>query len=145
MFEGVVLCNDATLKVENGRFQKNAGVPTEAAMCTLGLKIGCGGSSREPGMIQTYREKKKRVTAVPFASEHKFMCCWHRDTDGKIVMHVKGAPDRILPRSKDQVINDDISSTEPIVTKFWEDKAAEMSAQVWGGRGERWRGLQHNR
>ena len=76
------------------------------------------------------REKKKRVAAVPFASEHKFMCCWHRDTDDKIVMHVKGAPDRILPRARDQVTNDDVSSTEPIVTKFWEDKAAEMSAQV---------------
>ena len=129
MFEGIVLCNDATLKVQDGRYQKDAGVPTEAAMCTFGLKIGCGGSSREPATIIAFREKKKRVAAVPFASEHKFMCCWHRDTDGKVVMHVKGAPDRILPQAKDQVTNDDLKSTQPLDTKFWEDKAAEMSGQ----------------
>ena len=132
MFEGTVLCNDATLKKITGghttRYDKDAGVPTEAAMCTLGLKLGCGGSSREPEQILQYRKRKPRKAAVPFASEHKFMCCFHADA-GEIVCHVKGAPDRLLPRCKDQVMGDTLSTTQALVTKFWEDKASEMSAQ----------------
>jgi potassium/sodium efflux P-type ATPase len=139
MFEGIVLCNDATLKkaeMKSGNWiwQLDAGVPTEGAMCTLGLKMGCAGAGvdLDPEQILLYRKQKPRIAAVPFASEHKFMCCFHRydEPDQKgIIMHVKGAPDRLLPRCKSQIIDDDLTKSEPIVTRFWEDKAAEMSAQ----------------
>lgn len=97
-------------------------------MCTLGLKLGCGGSSKAPEMITQFRNKKPRKAAVPFASEHKFMCCFHQD-GADIICHVKGAPDRLLPCCKDQVEGDDLRITKPLVNKFWEQKAAEMSAQ----------------
>jgi magnesium-transporting ATPase (P-type) len=124
MFEGVVLCNDASINKEiqrAGIVYKPVGYPTEAALCTLGLKIGVPD-------LKTFRAHKPRVSAVPFASEHKFMCTVHADKPDVLVMHVKGAPDRILPFCKDQIAGDDVSGTSPLTQAFWDQKASEMSA-----------------
>jgi magnesium-transporting ATPase (P-type) len=124
MFEGVVLCNDASINKEvlrSGTVFKPVGYPTEAALCTLGLKIGVPD-------LKSFRAHKPRVSAVPFASEHKFMCTVHTDKPGVLTMHVKGAPDRVLPFCKDQFAGDDISAAAPLDRGFWDRKASEMSS-----------------
>ncbi|EKX34242.1 hypothetical protein GUITHDRAFT_80735 [Guillardia theta CCMP2712] len=128
MFEGVVLCNDSGLNVDsiNGRMTYiPVGYPTEVALLTLGMKLGIPD-------LHIFKKAHPRVAAVPFASEHKFMCCVHAtstDPNAPLVLHVKGAPDRILPRCKNQVCEDDVNRTQPLVTKFWEDRAADMSSE----------------
>jgi magnesium-transporting ATPase (P-type) len=125
MFEGVVLCNDASINKEtkrSGTVYTPVGYPTEAALCTFGIKIGVPD-------LKSFRAQKPRVASVPFASEHKFMCTVHADVEPHVlVMHVKGAPDRVLPFCQDQVSGDNISQTSPITRDFWDQKAAEMSA-----------------
>ena len=70
---------------------------TEAALLTLGIKLGI------PEDLRAFRESRPRRGAVPFASEHKFMCCVHADGRGGLRLHVKGAPDRVLACCQDQV------------------------------------------
>jgi magnesium-transporting ATPase (P-type) len=129
MFEGVVLCNDASLLTETrptgGTVYKPVGYPTEAALCTLAHKLGVSD-------LRDFRELKPRVAAVPFASEHKFMCTVNAEGPrvvSPLVMHVKGAPDRVLPLCKDQVIDDDVRSSAPLARQFWDDQVAAMSAE----------------
>jgi magnesium-transporting ATPase (P-type) len=126
MFEGIVLCNDAGLQRSPGPGQQELytvlGYPTEAALLTLGIKLGIHD-------LQSFRDSRPRRGAVPFASEHKFMCCVHDDGAGGLVLHVKGAPDRILARCKDQVAGDDLSSTEPLDPGVWEQSVATLSSQ----------------
>ena len=65
MFEGIVLCNDAGLMHAPGpggqELYTIVGYPTEAAMLTLGVKLGVAD-------LRTFRESRPRRGAVPFAS-----------------------------------------------------------------------------
>ncbi len=130
MFEGVVLCNDAGLQCAPSQSPGQpelytiVGYPTEAALLTMGVKLGISD-------LRAFRESRPRRGAVPFASEHKFMCCVHDDgrAGEGLVLHVKGAADRILGLCKDQVAGDDLSRTEPVDAALWERSVATLSAQ----------------
>ena len=130
MFEGGVLCNDSGIIQNLNHKNPNVpvawepvGYPTEVSLLTMGMKLGIED-------VKTFKDMQPRKGSVPFASEHKFMCCVHAtstDAGAPLTIHVKGAPDRLIPRCKDQVINDDLSQTGPIDEQFWQDKAAQMS------------------
>ena len=82
-----VLCNDAQLHEEQGRWQV-VGDPTEGALLVAGQKAGFTqhvGSAEWP-----------RLDSIPFESQHRFMATWHRDADGASWIFVKGAPERLL-------------------------------------------------
>ena len=82
-----VLCNDAQLHEEDGRWRV-VGDPTEGALLVAGQKAGFTqhvGSAEWP-----------RLDSIPFESQHRFMATWHRDADGQAWIFVKGAPERLL-------------------------------------------------
>ena len=82
-----VLCNDAQLRDEEGRWSV-VGDPTEGALLVAGQKAGFTqhvGSAEWP-----------RLDSIPFESQHRFMATWHRDADGQSWIFVKGAPERLL-------------------------------------------------
>jgi P-type Ca2+ transporter type 2C len=83
------LCNDAAL-VEDGGAWTVRGDPTEGALLVLGRKAGL-----DPEALQV---DFPRVAEVPFSSDVKRMSTFHRDRDG-VLMFVKGAPERLLPRA----------------------------------------------
>ncbi len=129
MLEGAILCNDAALNAAPGPTQQTlytaVGYPTEAALLTLGMKLGIPD-------LRTFQDARPRRGAVPFASEHKFMCCVHADgpsDSAGLRMHVKGASDRVLAWCKDQVAGDDPSRTEPLNRGLWERSVAVLSEQ----------------
>jgi magnesium-transporting ATPase (P-type) len=131
MLEGAVLCNDAALNAAPGPTQQTlytaVGYPTEAALLTLGMKLGIPD-------LRAFQDSRPRRGAVPFASEHKFMCCVHADgpsdSDGAgLRMHVKGASDRVLAWCKDQVAGDDPFRAEPLDRGLWERSVAALSEQ----------------
>ncbi len=82
-----MLCNDASLKENNGKWVLR-GDPTEGALLTLGLKTGLDYSR----LLQEYA----RVAEIPFDSERKRMSTLHQDRSG-FLMCLKGAPESLLP------------------------------------------------
>lgn len=82
-----VLCNDANLKSEGGKWHLR-GDPTEGALLTLGLKAGL-----TPERLQ---QDYPRVAEIPFDSNRKRMTTVHQDRTG-LLLCLKGAPENILP------------------------------------------------
>ncbi len=82
-----LLCNDASLKEEGGKWLLR-GDPTEGALLTLGLKAGLDHGR----LLQVY----PRVAEIPFDSERKRMSTLHQDRSG-FLMCLKGAPESLLP------------------------------------------------
>ncbi|KAG2483675.1 hypothetical protein HYH03_017478 [Edaphochlamys debaryana] len=127
LLEGAVLCNDSALSATpdpaSGRtLYKPMGAPTEAALLTLGAKMGLG-------TTQELTEAKPRLAAVPFESEFKFMATAHDEGGGRRVLWVKGAPDRLLPMCSQQVLGDDLSSLGSLDGPYWAGAQAALGSQ----------------
>jgi Ca2+-transporting ATPase len=86
-----VLCNDAHLRVEDGR-PGLVGDPTEGALVVLAAKGGI-----DPEGV---RHELARAGEVPFDSSTKFMATLHPHPDdpGRSLVVVKGAPDVVMAR-----------------------------------------------
>jgi magnesium-transporting ATPase (P-type) len=120
-----VLCNDAEIRQEDGLW-KVEGDPTEGALYPFGNKLGFD--------RKTAREMYPRIDAIPFESEHKFMATLHKDSDGKQMILVKGAPEIILEHCEHQATSG--GKPEPLDRGYFM-KASDMLA----GQGERVLGL----
>lgn len=83
----MVLCNDATLREEDGEWVVD-GDPMEGALLTAGRK----------GDIDPAFESQSwtRTDVIPFESEHQFMATLNHDHEGHGRIYVKGAPERLL-------------------------------------------------
>ncbi|MCR2818354.1 cation-transporting P-type ATPase [Microbacterium sp. zg.Y1090] len=112
------LCNDAHLAEREGggdgpRYAL-VGEPTEGALKVVALKGGV--STRGT----------RRVAVVPFDSAYKFMGTLIESADGARAVLVKGAPDRLLERSRTQRGAD---GAEPLDIPFWEAAIDDLSSQ----------------
>jgi len=85
-----MLCNDAAL-IETGGAWTVRGDPTEGALLVLGRKAGL-----DP---EALHREFPRVAEIPFSSDVKRMSTFHQGADG-VLMFVKGAPERLLPRAQ---------------------------------------------
>lgn len=86
MVHAGMLCNEAKLH-PNGEQWTPEGDPTEAALIALAYKTG----------LDPERENEwSRVDVIPFASEHRYMATLNRNAEGRYVIYVKGAPERVL-------------------------------------------------
>ncbi|PIE07506.1 MAG: ATPase P [Rhodobacterales bacterium] len=83
LLETVLTCNRARLDRDDGEWQMT-GTPTEGALVTLAWKGWCARAG-EP------------LAELPFSSERKRMSVLTAGADG-YVLHVKGAPERVLDR-----------------------------------------------
>jgi len=84
-----LLCNDAILKEQDGRWEIQ-GDPTEGALVV---------SARKGGLAEGLRAKFPRRDTIPFDSLHQYMATLHETarTDARVA-YVKGAVERILER-----------------------------------------------
>jgi magnesium-transporting ATPase (P-type) len=74
------------------------------------------------------RQQYKRIGVIPFESDYKFMCTFHEVTgSSKVLVYVKGAPDRLIARSKFEMAAD--SSLKPIEEDKWSQNSAELSSR----------------
>ena len=89
MLTGGLLCSDATLNQEGGRWFVN-GDPTEGALVVLAAKADLQQDDARNGA--------PRVAELPFSSERKRMSTVHRMPDGRFLAFVKGAPEVVLER-----------------------------------------------
>ncbi|GAB3095891.1 cation-transporting P-type ATPase [Isoptericola nanjingensis] len=118
----MMLCNDARVVPGEpggqGEDWRLVGEPTEGALRSLGMKAG----------FETTGWSRRDL--VPFESENKYMATLDRAPDGAEVVHLKGAPDRVLDRCTTQTAPD--GTAQPIDRAFWEAQIDEI-----GGRGLR--------
>ncbi len=113
----VQLCNDANLREREGEWRMD-GDPTEGALLTLALKSGL-----DP---MAARAQFRRLDSIPFESEHRFMATLHHDHHGEHVIHVKGAPERVLAMCADEQHPD---NPQPLRPAYWHEQIEALAAQ----------------
>ncbi len=89
------------------------GEPTDGGIRTFAMKAGVTATA-------------DRVAEVPFDSDHKYMATLDDLADGRVV-HLKGAPDRLLDRCDRQLSAH--GTPEELERVFWEDKIEEIGAK----------------
>jgi len=89
LMKGSLLCNDAELIVEEGKWRIK-GDPTEGALVVVAAKAG----------LQKTEVQKKypREGEIPFSSERKRMTTLHSTTQSDQIVYMKGAPETVLER-----------------------------------------------
>jgi magnesium-transporting ATPase (P-type) len=110
----MAVANDATLAEQDGRWSV-VGEPTEGALRALADKAGFAEGSHH------------RVAVVPFESEHKLMATLDETPDGRLVVHVKGAPDRVMDRCVAERGPD--GAARPLDRAEWDARVEELSAR----------------
>ena len=108
------VANDAVVRQHDGQWQV-VGEPTEGALRTLADKLHLDVSD------------VTRQAVVPFESEHKLMATLDEFPDGARMIHVKGAPDRILDRCAAERAGD--GSPRPLDRTAWDARVEELSAE----------------
>jgi P-type Ca2+ transporter type 2C len=106
-------CNDASLdKKEDGEW-KLQGTTTEGSLLTLAYKAGL--TDFNP----------KRIDTIPFESEHKYMATLN-EIDGKRVVFLKGAPERLLEVCDKQATAD---GDKDIDRELWKERMDSVAAR----------------
>ncbi|MDH7480835.1 MAG: HAD-IC family P-type ATPase [Armatimonadota bacterium] len=113
LFEALVLCNDARLHHEDNGW-RIVGDPTEGALVVAGEKLGLRKHELE--------DEQKRIAELPFDSQRRYMATLHLLPDGRKIVYVKGAPEKILAMSGTYLKSNDVL---PLTS----DKAAEFVAR----------------
>jgi magnesium-transporting ATPase (P-type) len=124
---GGVLCSKCTLGL-NGTREGEIGNPTELSILRAAYWAGID--------VNAAKEASPIIAEVPFSSDYKFMATVHEskpENDGpgledKLVIHVKGAPDRMVKLCNTQAVAGQIGKTEPIDADFWQDQIAILSS-----------------
>lgn len=110
------LCNDAVLKVQDGVWRVE-GDPMEGALLTFSGKMDFD--------ARIEQQHWARTDAIPFDAKHRFMATLNHDHEGHACIFVKGAPERIMAMSQDQLDGD---SCEPLDLDYWQSKSDEIAA-----------------
>ena len=124
---GGVLCSKCTLG-KDGTREGEIGNPTELSILRATYWAGVD--------VNDMKDEVPVIAEVPFSSEYKFMATIHNskeENDGpgmedKLIVHVKGAPDRMIPLCKNQAKGGVISETEPIDRDRWIEQIAILSS-----------------
>ena len=111
------LCNDFELRQIDGLW-KVEGDPTEAALYPFATKLGLDRDGE--------RQKRRRIDAIPFESEHKFMATLHEEQDGGRLLLVKGAPEVIFAHCDRQETE---KGPEPLRPTIGATPPIELAAQ----------------
>ena len=129
IFVGGILCSKCVLG-DNGGKQGEIGNPTELSIVRAAYFGGV--------KVSEVKHSAPVIAEVSFSSEYKFMATVHEpilENDGKdymndLVIHVKGAPDRLIPLCKYQANggNFAISDLEPCDNHFWIEQIAILSS-----------------
>ncbi|MCL6519082.1 MAG: HAD-IC family P-type ATPase [Armatimonadetes bacterium] len=113
LFEALVLCNDARLHLEDNTW-RIVGDPTEGALVVAGEKLGLRKHELE--------DEQKRIGELPFDPQKRYMATLHLLPNGRKIVYIKGAPEKILAMSGTYLKNNE-------VLLLTSDKAAEFAAR----------------
>ncbi|MCK6557214.1 cation-transporting P-type ATPase [Candidatus Binatia bacterium] len=113
-----VLCNDAHLRQSDDAWVLE-GAPTEGALLTVAAKAGLD--------EQGERERFPRTDAIPFESQHRFMATLHHDHEGRGMIYVKGAPERLLDMCAWELTG---NGEVPLEAAKWQRHVEALGAQA---------------
>ncbi|CAJ1959112.1 unnamed protein product [Cylindrotheca closterium] len=124
---GGVLCSKCTLGKDGGR-EGEIGNPTELSI----LRASYWGGIE----VNDMKDASPIIAEVPFSSDYKFMATVHApkpENDGqgkndKLIIHVKGAPDRMIPLCNKQFKAGMLNETEDINHDYWIEQIAILSS-----------------
>jgi len=124
---GGVLCSKCTLG-KDGTREGEIGNPTELSILRASYWAGID--------VNDMKDEAPVIAEVPFSSEYKFMATVHEsreENDGpgmeeSVIIHVKGAPDRMVPLCDKQAKAGLIGETEPIDRDYWIEQIAILSS-----------------
>ena len=114
LIEVMLHCNDTKLEHTDGQW-KVLGEPTEGALQALARKAD------KPAA------KLRRIAAIPFESENKFMAVLTEEAETGRKILLKGAPGRLLDRCEAQA--DASGQAVPLDRPFWEKAINALSDQ----------------
>ncbi|APU72346.1 cation-translocating P-type ATPase [Companilactobacillus crustorum] len=106
--KGAVLCNEATIKEENGKFLP-FGNPTEIALTVLGQKAGL--------TKEALLKNNQLIRTLPFTSDRKMMSVVIKNDTG-YWLYTKGAPDVLLRNSQNILLNGKTVATQNAEAEF---------------------------
>lgn len=112
------LCNDAAM-VRRGDTWSAEGDPMEGALLALAGKIEAEECDNAPVFT--------RIDAIPFDAVWRYMAVLSHDSAGRALVHVKGAPEAVLPMCADQFTHG--LGTAPLDTPYWQAKIEHMASQ----------------
>ena len=115
-----LLCNDAALDEIDGVWTVR-GDPTEGALLVLAQKVGV-----DP---EALRREFPRVAEIPFSSDVKRMSTFHQEPGG-VLMFVKGAPERLLPRAEVMLTAQGEGTMSSLDREAVQDQAAAMAREA---------------
>jgi magnesium-transporting ATPase (P-type) len=124
---GGILCSRCVLGVDGTR-EGEIGNPTEISILRAAFNAGID--------VEGLKEKDPIIAEVPFSSSYKFMSTIHEPMseidgegfDGQYIVHVKGAPDRMLALCSTQAKAGKIGETEPIRRNYWTEQIVTLSS-----------------
>ncbi|MFN3324271.1 MAG: cation-translocating P-type ATPase [Bryobacteraceae bacterium] len=112
-----LLASDARLRHDESTLGWTIeGPPTEGAVVVVAAKAGL--DRREEF------DERPRLDEIPFESERRFMATLHREPDGSAMIHVKGAPERLLSFCDRQRERD---GDKPLQRHYWEQWMNELA------------------
>jgi Ca2+-transporting ATPase len=115
-----LLCNDAALEEVEGAWTVR-GDPTEGALLVLAQKAGLD--------LEAVQRELPRVAEIPFSSDVKRMSTFHQERGG-VLMFVKGAPERLLPRSQMMLTAQGEGTMSLEAREAVQDQAAAMAREA---------------
>ncbi|MGV9174015.1 MAG: cation-translocating P-type ATPase [Promethearchaeia archaeon] len=123
LLQTATLCNDARLRYHKSEMEISKwevyGDPTEGALLTLAAKKGLYKEEEE--------EYYKRVDEIPFDSSRKYMATFHRSTDDKAKVYLKGAPEVILNLCSMSCVDGTIKELTQDAIQMIHQKTEEMA------------------
>mmetsp|Transcript_15323 Transcript_15323/g.34358 ORF Transcript_15323/g.34358 Transcript_15323/m.34358 type:complete len:1069 (-) Transcript_15323:151-3357(-) len=116
---GGVLCSKCVLG-KNGTREGEMGNPTEISILRAAYFSGVD--------IDDMKTSNKVIAEVPFSSDYKFMATVHDAPGDDYIVHVKGAPDRMVAVCNTQAKAGVINDLEPIDPNYWIEEIAILSS-----------------
>ena len=107
LVRAAILCNDAMV-LRTGAGWRLEGDPTEGALVTLALKSGLD--------VEAERSRARRIDAVPFEADRRWMATAHAQAGADIMVVVKGAPETVLAMCPMQLT---IAGELPLERGYW--------------------------
>mmetsp|Transcript_18491 Transcript_18491/g.28199 ORF Transcript_18491/g.28199 Transcript_18491/m.28199 type:complete len:1026 (+) Transcript_18491:52-3129(+) len=128
MLSGGILCSHCVLGTDGTR-EGEIGNPTELSILRAAYFGGVD--------IDNLKKSAPIVGEVPFSSEYKFMATVHKpnaeldgETGNVLMVHAKGAPDRMIKLCKYQALGGiyDEETQQPIDMDYWSDQISILSS-----------------
>jgi len=114
--ETALLASDAEIAERDGKWVVD-GDPMEGALVAFAGKAGLTDNAMNA--------RQKRLATIPFDARHRYMATLDANARDEHVIHVKGAPDRLIELATHQDTPDGV---RPIDPEFWQDEIERLAS-----------------